>query len=198
MTAGRVPVLIQDILEKIVLDSIIEQLQTPHNIEFIVTNLLKEQEKQAKENVVLNLLLKEQKETNKSINNIMQAIENGGTSNTAMKRLRELESRQEKLEEQLIIEQNKASVILTEKQILEFYKKALQLEPSLLINYLVKQVVLFDDKIEIQFNTSLQKSPEDDSLQGFSLSARNVNISYRLPFRINAVKHNFEINIIFK
>ncbi len=188
----------QDIFEKIVLDSIIEQLQTPHNIEFIVTNLLKEQVKQAKENVVLNLLLKEEKETNKSINNIMQAIENGGTSNTAMKRLRELESRQEKLEEQLIIEQNKASVILTEKQILEFYKKALQLEPSLLINYLVKQVVLFDDKIEIQFNTPLQKSPEDDSLQGFSLSTRNVNISYRLPFRINAVKHNFEINIIFK
>ena len=47
--------------------------------------------------------------------------------------------------------------MLTEKQILELYKKALQLEPTLLINYLVKQVVLFDDKIEIQFNTPLQK-----------------------------------------
>ncbi len=144
-------------MEKIVLDSTIEQLQTPQNIEVIVAKLFKEQEKQAKENVVLNLLLKEQKETNKSINNIMQAIESGGTSNTAMKRLKELESRQEKLEEQLIIEQNKANAMLTEKQILELYKKALQLEPTLLINYLVKQVVLFDDKIEIQFNTPLQK-----------------------------------------
>ena len=84
---------------------------------------MKEQVKQAKENVVLNLLLKEEKETNKSINNIMQAIENGGTSNTAMKRLRELESRQEKLEEQLIIEQNKASVILTENKYLSFTKR---------------------------------------------------------------------------
>lgn len=101
-------------MEKIVLDSTIEQLQTPQNIEVIVAKLFKEQEKQAKENVVLNLLLKEQKETNKSINNIMQAIESGGTSNTAMKRLKELESRQEKLEEQLIIEQNKANAMLTE------------------------------------------------------------------------------------
>lgn len=58
--------------------------------------------------------------------------------------------------------------------------------------------MLFDDKIEIQFNTPLQKSPEDENLEGFSLSASNVNISYRLPFRINAVKYNFEINIVFK
>lgn len=188
----------QDVLEKIVLDTIVEQLQTPQNIEYIVTNLMKEQEKQAKENIVLNLLLKEQKETNNSINNIMQAIEKGGTSNTAMKRLRELESRQEILEEKIIIEKNKSKIVLTEKQIFDYYKQALLLQPSLLINYLVKQIVLFDDKIEIQFNTPLQKSPEDENLQGFSLSANNVNISYRLPFRINAVKYNFEINIVFK
>lgn len=86
----------------------------------------------------------------------MTAIENGGTSNTAMKRLRELESRQSELEKQIAVEKSKTAVQLTEKQIHEYYSQALALEPKLLINYLVKQITLYDDKIEIQFNTRLK------------------------------------------
>lgn len=69
---------------------------------------MQEQERQAQANIVLNLLLKEQRQTENAIQNIMTAIENGGTSNTAMKRLRELENRQSKLERQILIEKSNA------------------------------------------------------------------------------------------
>ena len=131
----------------------------------------------------MNLLLKEQRQTQNAIQNIMTAIENGGTSNTIMKRLRELEIRQEELERQILIEKSKTTVQLTEKQIRAFYEQALSLEPKLLINYLVKQITLYDDKIEIQFNAPINISPDDESRRGFSLCSKIVKLSYKVPFR---------------
>lgn len=185
----------KDILEKIVLESVIEQIQKTNNLDYIVRSLMREQERQAQANIVLNLLLKEQRQTENAIQNIMTAIENGGTSNTAMKRLRELEDRQNELERQILIEKSKAAVQLSEKQIREFYSQALALEPKLLINYLVKQVTLYDDKIEIQFNAPINISPDDESRRGFSLCSKIIKLSYKVPFRANLAKYQFEVEI---
>lgn len=185
----------KDILEKIVLDSITEQIQKNNSLDFIVKGLMREQERQSQANIVLNLLVKEQRTTENSVANIMNAIENGGTSNTVMKRLRELEIRQEELERQILIEKSKTTVQLTEKQIREFYMQALSLEPKLLINYLIKQITLYDDKIEIQFNAPIKVSPDDESHRGFLFYSKTVKLSYKVPFRTNLIKYEFEIEM---
>ena len=185
----------KDILEKIVLDSITEQIQKNNSLDFIVKGLMREQERQAQANIVLNLLVKEQRATENSIANIMSAIEDGGTSNTIMKRLRELEIRQEELERQILIEKSKTTVQLTEKQIRAFYEQALSLEPKLLINYLVKQITLYDDKIEIQFNAPIKVSPDDESRRGFLFYSKTVKLSYKVSFRTNLIKYEFEIEL---
>ena len=48
---------------------------------------------------------------------------------------------------------------ITEEDIKEFYIRALKLEPQMLINYLVKEIKAFDDKIEITFNSPLRTGP---------------------------------------
>ena len=156
---------------------------------------MQEQERQAQSNIALNVFLKEQRQTVNAIHNIMTAIENGGTSNTVMQRMRELENRQSELEKQILIEKSKSAIQLTEKQMREFYSQALALEPKLLINYLVKQVTLYDDKIEIQFNAPINISPDDESRRGFSLCSKTVKLSYKVPFRANLVKYEFEVEI---
>ena len=88
--------------------------------------------------------------------------------------MRELENRQAELERQILIEKSKTAVQLTEKQIREFYSQALALEPKLLINYPVKQVTLYDDKIEIQFSAPINTSPDDESRRGFHLASGGV------------------------
>ncbi len=183
----------KEILENIVLDCVIEQIQKTNSLDFIVNGLMQVQEQQSQANVVLNLLNKEQRQTETSINNIMAAIENGGTTNTVMKRLRELESRQEELERKILIERSKTTVKLKESDIREFYLEALKLEPKLLINYLVKQITLFDDKIQIQFNSPIKLSP--DNSQGFSLCTKTVKFTMQVPFRVNLVKYEFEITM---
>ncbi len=185
----------KDVLENIVLDCVIEQIQKTHNLDYIVNGLIQEQERQSQANIVLNLLLKEQRQTENAIQNIMTAIENGGTSNTVMKRMRELESRQSELEKQVAIEKSKTAVQLTETQIREFYSQALALEPKLLINYLIKQIILFDDKIEIQFNSPIKVSPDNESCRGFSLCSKTVKISYIVPHRANIARLEFEVSI---
>ena len=66
--------------------------------------------------------------------------------------MRELETQQLELEKQILLEKSKVVQKLSEADIREFYVKALQLEPKMLIDYIVEKVVLFDDKVEIHFN----------------------------------------------
>lgn len=185
----------KDVLENIVLESVIEQIQKTNYLEYIVNSVMQEQERQAQANIVLNLLLKEQRQTENAIQNIMTAIESGGTTNTVMKRMRELEARQSELEKQIAIEKSKTAVLLTETQIREFYVQALKLEPKLLINYIVKQVILFDDKIQIQFNSPIKISPDDENRRGFSLFSKTVKLAYKIPHRANIMKLEFTIEI---
>lgn len=177
------------------LECVIEQIQKANSLDYIVSGIIKEQERQTQANIVLNLLLKERRTTESAIKNIMTAIENGGTTNTVMNRLQELETRQSELERQILIEKSKSAVQLTEKQIREFYSQALALEPKLLINYLVKQVTLYDDKIEIQFNAPINISPDDESRRGFSLCSKTVKLSFKVPFRADLAKYEFEVEI---
>lgn len=156
---------------------------------------MQEQKRQSQSSTVLNLLLKEKRTTENSIKNIMIAIENGGTSNTVMKRMGELENHQSELEKQIIIEKSKKASILSEEQIKEYYTQALQLEPKILINYLVKQITLFDDKIQIQFNSPIPTSPDNDNRDLF-LFSKKIKVTFKIPFfRTNLMKYDFNIEI---
>lgn len=67
----------------------------------------------------------------------------------------------------MLIERSKTVIKLTERDIREYYEQALKLEPQMLINYLIKEIVLFNDKIEIHYNSPIKVSPDDDENRGF-------------------------------
>ena len=47
------------------------------------------------------------------------------------------------------------------RRALVIYKSALTLEAQMLVNYLIKEVVLYDDKMIIKYNNPLRTSPDD-------------------------------------
>ena len=183
----------KEVLENIVLDCLTEVFNSPPIINDIVNGLLDLQEKQLQSNTVLNLLIKEKRNTDNSIQNIMAAIEKGVITNTTTKRLKELESRQEELERQILIERSKQAVKLKESDIREFYKQAISSEPQMLINYFVKEIILYDDKIEIYFNSPIKISPDNN--QGFSFYSKTIKLAYKIPQRRNIYKTEFAIVI---
>ncbi len=111
-----------------------------------------------------------------AMENMITAIENGVITNSTTKRLKELESRQEELERQILIERSKTVIKLTERDIREYYEQALKLEPQMLINYLIKEIVLYDDKIEIHYNSPIQTSPDDNN-RGFIFYSEIVKLN---------------------
>ena len=165
----------KDILEGFILNSILEELNQPHQIERITKGLLALQESQSKANSVLTILEKEQKQNETAMGNIMSAIERGFYTATANKRMKELEERQAELERLIIIERSKAQIKVNAGEIRAFYEAALLQEPLILINTLVREIIVLDDEIHICFNSPLQISPDDS--QGFSFCDKIATIS---------------------
>ena len=56
----------------------------------------------------------------------------------------------------------------------EYYERALRLEAQTMISYLIKEIRLFDDKIEIQYNSPISESP--DNSQGFLIYREKRNM----------------------
>ncbi len=100
--------------------------------------------------------------------------ERGVITNTTTKRLKELEARQEELDRQILIERSKNAVRVSAEEIKMYYKEALALEAQMLINYIVKEIVMYDDKIEIFFNKPTRNSP-DESRGCFVYTGRKEN-----------------------
>ena len=170
----------KDVIEDIVINTTIEKLSNPEIINYIVAELLKIQERQLKENSILAVLTKQQKQVETALNNLVSAVERGIVSNATNKRLHELESQQEQLERQILIERSKQAVQLKESDIKEFYTQMLQSEPKTLITFLIKQIKLFDDKIEIEYNSPIKVSPDSESRRGFSFYTETIDmITYK-------------------
>ena len=143
----------KEILGDLVIKILIEQLNSPKTLDKIAKNILKVQESEDCGNTLLTSLNKEKIETQKILDNIMKAVEQGVVNNTTNKRMTDLEKKLEDIERQIIVEKSKTNFKLTKEDILNYFNEALKLEPQLLINYLVKQIILYDDKMQIYFNS---------------------------------------------
>ena len=124
---------------------------------------MQRQEKSICENSSLSLLIKQKKQVDTSIDNIVAAIERGIVTNATNKRLQSLETQQQELERQILIEQSKQSVKLSASDIKQFYTSVLNENSKILINLLIEKIILFDDKVEIYFNTPIKNPSEPRS-----------------------------------
>ena len=73
----------------------------------------------------------------------------------------------------ILVEQNRQTARLSATEIRTYYKAALQHEANALVHYLVKEVVCYDDKIEIYFNSPIKMSPDEN--RGFFVSSKTMN-----------------------
>ncbi|MBQ9103740.1 MAG: hypothetical protein IJY57_01470, partial [Clostridia bacterium] len=158
-----------------------EELSKPDTMRKIVNGLLKTQDSQLILNSSLNNILRAKSNTEKALENIMTAIENGIISQTTNKRLHELETKLEDLERDILIQRSKITVKYTEKDIESYYTKMLELDPEMLINYAVKEITLYDDKIKIKLNNPIKNSPDDN--QGFSFTQKSKKL-YKVEIQL--------------
>lgn len=166
----------KEVLEQLVISNILEQLNQPETIKKAAEYLVELQKKQIAGSDKLQMLLNEKKQAEISLNNILAAIERGIISQTTNKRLHDLEVNIGDLEQQIAIEKAKTEIIVNEEEIIEYYTEAVKLEPQMLINYLVKEIKVYDDEVKIIYNNPTAISPDES--QGFSFYTKTVEMLF--------------------
>ena len=158
------------------MNNIIKKLNEPEIMDKLVKIILTTQEKQQSNHQELAILQRQKTQLENALENLVRAIEQGVITKTTTERIKTIESKIEALEQQIIIKQSESKTKLTEKTIREYYNKALSRQSTLLINALIKVITLYDDRIEITFNSPLKQGPDDN--QGFLFYTEYCQIEY--------------------
>ncbi len=151
----------KDVLEQIIVDTI-RQTLTPELISSLSEQILELHKNKSDDATVLNLLIKDYKNIQKSINNIMKAVEKGISTNTTKIRLEELEQQKNEIENKMLIERNKTNMKITKADIEKYLLSAINNKPQQMINLLINKIVLYNDKIEIYLNYTEKITPDDN------------------------------------
>ena len=182
----------KETFENFVLDNILKVLSNTKYVDTIVEALFKLQEMQSNTNSLINSLVKEYKQAENSLNNIMKAVEQGIINNTTNKRMKELENQLEDIDRQILIEKSKNAFKVSKQAIKEFFIEALKLEPKILIDYVIKEIRVYEDKLEIIFNSPIKRSPDNN--QGFFLFAFNSKLPQYIQNKEKPNMLKMEIN----
>ena len=163
----------KEVLEQKVLDMAMDLFTTKINLEIIADEIMKIHEKHRAEQSVLKLLREDKAKAEKSLNNILLAIEEGVINATTKNRMAELEQRIDELNGKILIEESKLENSITREEIMEYLAHSVKdLSPQALIDILINRIELYDDEIVVWFNYSDRTNPDDPNTdrRDFSLS----------------------------
>lgn len=180
----------KDILEQTVLDMAMELFTTKVNLDIICDEIMRIHEKRRAEQSVLNLLREDKAKTERSLANVMLAIEEGIINATTKNRMAELEQKIDELNSKILIEESKIENGIKREDVMEYLTHSVRdLSPQVLIEILVNQVELFDDEIVVWFNYSDRINPDDPDTDRWDFSLRkNFSISVTSRFIIASIK----------
>lgn len=185
----------KDILENYVADTIVDALNQPNIIDKIADTIIDIQKSKLDNNHILQTLKRELSQIELAISNLISAIEQGVVSDNTSKRLHELEEKQILIQRQILIEDNKQVVLLSKEEIKQYYLPMLKSNKQALINYLLKEVIVSNNEIQIIFNTPLKTSPDQDG-RGYCIYSTHKNLSYKTKFRQKPKTFEFFIKIV--
>lgn len=147
-------------------------------------------EKHRVEQSVLKLLREDKAKAERSLNNVMLAIEEGIINATTKNRMAELEQRIDELNGKILLEESKLENSITREEVMEYLTHSVRdLSPQALIEILVNRIELYDDEIVVWFNYSDRNNPDDpDTERRDFLLHKNYSISVTSRFIIVSIK----------
>ena len=170
-------------LEDMVVNATMKMLMNNATIDAIVFTLMTLQDA---ENTALPLYEKQLREVKSSIDNLLNAIQQGIFTQSTKERLDELEASRDELEDKIAVEKL-AKPRIAEKQLRFFLEKfrrmdvANQTQRKMLIDTFVNAIFLYDDKVVLTYNfhegaetisfEELQKVTETDTFDSDLVSS---------------------------
>lgn len=158
------------------MNAIIDTFATNDLIVTIAKRIIEVRNKRIENDSVLKLLNKEISNIDNKIANIMTAIDAGIITPSTKSHLEEMEKQKEELESKLVIEKTRVKMMITEDDIIAHLKTALKKKPKQMIDMLVKEIKLYNDKIEIYFKYNKStKNADTENLQIYD-KTKQINV----------------------
>lgn len=157
----------KDILEDFIVETTISLFSNDTMLDELAERLLVEQNNRLNDSTILNNLKAEQRQVNKQIENFLNAIGMGVVTMATKAKLEQLEQKLADIESELQVEESRERISLSKEEIKKFILTSIKKEPRQMINILIKRITLYDDKIEIEYNFTDRKNPDDNDHQGF-------------------------------
>lgn len=148
----------KDILEQIVIDTTLGVFCDTTTVFDLAERIMERHKQRVADNAMLNLLERERAETQRAIDNMMNAMEQGIVTSSTKSRLVHLENKLEEVDGKILIERTKEKVSMKREDVIRFLRDAIRKNPKQLIGTLIKKVVLYDDRIQIYYNFSDRKT----------------------------------------
>ena len=179
-------------LEQKVLDIAMELFTTKVNLDIICDEIMRIHEKSRSEQSVLKLLYGDKAKAEKSLANILVAIEEGIINSTTKNRMTKLEQQIEEVNAKILIEESKLENILTREEVMEYLTASVRdLSPQVLIEILVNRIDLCYDEIVVWFNYSDRTSPDDPNKDSRFLFYKKT-----IKYRCQSFCHRFDRNYV--
>ena len=142
----------KEILEQLIVDVTLKVLNDPATIDTITERVFAAHERRLADTSVVNILEAERDKIRKALDNMLNAVEQGIITSSTKQRIEELEAALEVAEGKILVEKSKDKVQITPADIKRFIMKALKKDPRLMIKLLVKEIILYNDKVEVYYN----------------------------------------------
>ena len=171
----------KEYLENIVLDMAMEIFTSQVDLDLICDEIIRVNRKSIADHSTLNLLLEQKAKAEKSMANVMKAIEEGIIYDVTKNRVKELQEQLDDLSAKILAEQHKQENGITREEAMEYLTSGVRdLSPQLLIDLMVNKIELFDDEIIVWFNYSNKQNPEDPDTE-----SRDFILQEKYTVRVN-------------
>ena len=154
----------KEVIEDLVVKTILTALGTNELIKEIANKIILVNEERIANDSTLALLYKEKDKIETAIKNVLSAIDKGIITPSTKEHLEELETKKMQIAEQIVIQNSKDKMKLTHDDVIKYMKTALTKSPKQMIDLLVREVKLYNDKIEIFFKYN-KRTEEENSTQ---------------------------------
>lgn len=156
------------------------------NISLLADKVLEAQEQLNKADNVLKMLKSRLCETEKSLTNVMNAIEQGVITRTTKERLAALENEKDDIEAKIAVEEMRQAKCYSKAEIEKFLRKEFKNNTQAYLQHIIDKVIVYDDKIEIYYKYTNNR-PDD------SQDERRGCFSSECKIKINKAKRSMQI-----
>lgn len=152
----------KEFIENKVLDIAMDLFTNKVNLNIIADEIMRVVNKSKQEQSILKLLQQQKHEAEKSLKNVMTAIEQGIITATTKNRVTELENEIDGLQAKILAEECNLQNQVSREDIMEYLTNGVrQSSPQVLIDILVNKIELYDDEIVVYFNYTDKTNPDD-------------------------------------